>query len=119
MWDYPTTPQLNNLTSTLSQVLTSSTITSFLLGSTATSLSPTTTAPRIDIASWQVGNKVLISVVNMNYIDVDEEVRIVLEGKVSSAESVWWGEGWKIDEGALVTEGMAALGVDIFIVVLE
>lgn len=124
MWDFPTTPPLNNLTSTLSQILTSPNITSFLLGSTITPLTPkfSQSSERIDISSWQIGNRILISAVNLNYIDINQEIQIDLGATVESIENAWWGEGWDVatEEKTLVKKGgMVALGWDLFVVILE
>lgn len=126
MWDYPTTPGINNLTSTLVKVLTSPGMTLFLLGSSVQAVTTlkvagnATANSRIDVATWTVGNKVMVSVINLEYVDRKQDIKIALGGKVASVESVWWGKRWNVGrDGELVSEGMSGLGVDIFVIVVD
>jgi hypothetical protein len=116
MWDYPTEPGLANITGLLSKVLTSSTISNFLLGSFVEA-ADVTGLSRVDVAFWPLGNNTLISVVNKNYVDnVGATITIELPGKVSSVSQVAWGSAWDISDGKLTKTGLSALEVDIFIV---
>jgi hypothetical protein len=116
MWDYPTEPGLANLTGALSKVLTSSTISSFLLGSFVEA-ADVTGLTRVDAAYWTLNNKTLVSVVNKNYVDsLNVTVSIELPSTVTSVSSVSWGSGWSVSGGKLVKTGLSALEVDIFIV---
>jgi hypothetical protein len=118
MWNYPTEPGIANITSALSKVLTSSTITSFLVGSFTTALEVTGLG-RVDVASWTVGKSMLVSVVNKNYIESPEaNVTLALPGSVAGIGQVVWGEGWTVSGNTLVKTGLDALQVDIFTVEL-
>ncbi len=115
MWDYPTEPGIANITGMLSKVLTSSQISSFLLGSFEQALDVTGLG-RVDAAGWTVGTSTLISVVNKNYVDSGSNVSISLPAKASSASQVVWGSEWTVSRNTLTKLGMDALEVDIFIV---
>jgi len=115
-WDYPTEPGIANITSALSKVLTSSTITSFLVGSFTTALEATGLG-RVDVASWTVGKSMLVSVVNKNYIESPEaNITIALPGSAAGIGQVVWGKGWTVSGNTLVKTGLDALEVDIFTV---
>lgn len=117
MWDYPTEPDLANITSRLSQTLTSNVISSFLLGSFVSVLR-VDGATRVEAASWTVGDRTLVSVVSKNYVDFSlAHISISLPG-AARVEQVAWGEGWTLREGNLVKTGLQALEVDLFIVQL-
>lgn len=118
MWDYPTEPGIANITSALSKVLTSSTITSFLVGSFATALEVTGVG-RVDGASWTVGNNMLVSIVSKNYVESPAaNISFALPGIANGTGKVFWGKGWTVKGNQLVTTRLGALEVDIFIVQL-
>lgn len=115
MWDYPTEPGIANITGELSKVLTSSAISSFLLGSFEQALD-VKGLQRVDAAAWVVGSSTLVSVVNKNYVDTAANVSISLPGTVSGVSHVVWGSGWTVSGSTLTKVGVSALEVDIFIV---
>jgi cellulase/cellobiase CelA1 len=117
MWDYPTEPDLVNITSSLSKTLTSENVSSFLLGSFVSALT-VEGVMRVDAASWTIGNRTLVSVVNKNYVDSSPaNVSIPLRSAASVGQVVW-GTGWTVSGEKLVKTGMQALEVDIFVVQL-
>lgn len=117
MWDYPTEPDLANITSLLSQTLTSANISSFLLGSFVSALS-VDGMTRVDAAGWTVGNQMLVSVVNKNYVDSPlANLSIAFPGATSVGQ-VAWGTGWTVSGEKLVKTGLDALEVDLFIIQL-
>ena len=119
MWDYPTEPGLANITSALSKVLTSSTVSDFLLGSFFQALEVQGVS-RVDVAGWAQGNKMLISVVNKNYVNsAGANVSIALPGMAKGAGTVMWGQGWTVGGSGLSKVGLRALEVDIFVVNME
>jgi ABC-type uncharacterized transport system permease subunit len=115
MWDYPTEPDLANITSALSKTLTSANVSSFLLGSFVSALDVEGIS-RVDAASWMVGNQMMVSVVNKNYVGSPlANVSIALPGAASIGK-VAWGIGWSVSGEKLVKTGMQALEVDLFVV---
>ncbi|CAG8976492.1 hypothetical protein HYALB_00005989 [Hymenoscyphus albidus] len=116
MWSYPTEPGIANATSALSKVLTSTGVTSFLLGSDVSMLE-VNGIERVDAASWIVGKRMMISVVNKNYLDSSTgNITIPLPANGTGVGSVLWGTSWNLVENSLVKAGMTALEVDIFTV---
>ena len=117
MWDYPTEPDLANVTSALSKTLTSENVSSFLLGSFVSALA-VEGVTRVDAASWTIGNRTLVSVVNKNYVDSPLENVSIAFPSAASVGQVSWGTGWTVSGEKLVKTGMQALEVDIFVVQL-
>lgn len=114
MWDYPTTPGVNNATSQLSKVLTSTTASSFLLGSMPVLTLPVNGLPRVDVSAWVLGSQTMVSIVNLGYVDSDARVSITLPEAVKSLPTTLWGNGsWVIDGEVLSKSGMEGLEVDI------
>lgn len=115
MWDYPTEPGIANITGQLSKALTSTAISSFLLGSFETALE-VKGLQRVDAAAWTVGGSTLISVVSKNYVDSAANMTISLPATASAVSSVVWGSGWTVSGSTLVKTGISALEVDIFVI---
>lgn len=116
MWDYPTEPDVANITSALSKTLTSANVSSFLLGSFVSALD-VDGMTRVDAAGWTMGNQMLISVVNKNYVDSPMvNISIALPAAAISVGQAAWGTTWTISGDKLVKTGMQALEVDLFAV---
>ena len=118
MWDYPTEPDLANVTSVLSKALTSANVSSFLLGSFVSALG-VEGMTRVDAAGWTVGNQMLISVVNKNYVDLPlANVSISLPTTAASVGQAAWGAPWSLEGNKLVKTGLGALEVNLFVIQL-
>ncbi|KAJ6119692.1 hypothetical protein N7523_003972 [Penicillium sp. IBT 18751x] len=116
MWDYPTTNELSNITSKLSQVLASDQAARFLLGAPTVPLRVTGHS-KMDVSSWMVGGRMLISILALQTPSWSNTVTIELPGGASVIQEVLWGSGgWNLDNGELVKEGGHALETDIIIV---
>lgn len=119
MWDYPTEPGIANITGSLSKTLTSSPITSFLLGSFVEALD-VTGLDRVDVASWTIGKQMLVSIVNKEYVDKPTaNVSITFPGTASAVGQTLWGSSWSISGGQLFKVGLDALEVDMLVVEME
>ncbi|KAF2086389.1 hypothetical protein K490DRAFT_44518 [Saccharata proteae CBS 121410] len=117
-WDWPTTPELGNVTSALAKTLTADDLTAFLLGAPTMSLS-VVGGSRVDAAGWMVGKKMLVSVVNLEYLDTASNMTIGLPTPAKGVSSTPWGEPWEVQNGNLVKSGLSSLEVDLMIVDLE
>ncbi len=119
MWDYPTEPDLANVTSALSKVLTSSTVSSFILGSIYSQLEVDGLS-RVDVVSWTVGTRMLVSVVNKNYVGspTAANISITLPFIAANVRDIFWGDGWKVSGAKLTKARLEALEVDLFLVEL-
>ncbi|KAJ5140006.1 hypothetical protein N7448_003414 [Penicillium atrosanguineum] len=116
MWDYPTSNELSNITSKLSQVLASDRIARFFLGAVTVPLRVTGHS-KIDVSGWRVEDRMLISILALQMPSWSNAVSIELPGGASVVKEVLWGSGgWKLDKGLLVKEGGHALETDIIVV---
>lgn len=119
MWLYPTNPWLMDETSDLSQVLATPEIAEFLLGTPTVALE-TTGHGRIDAAGWRIGNRMLVSIVYLEYSTLQSQVGVGLSPGARSIGQVLWGShGWKVSQGQLVKEGLAGLETDLLVVEFE
>ena len=114
-WDYPTQPDLQSITSSLSKTLTTLQVANFILGAPTVALQ-VTGATRVDAASWKVGSQMLVSVTFLEYDDSSASVTISLPAAASSVDSVLWGDGgWTVSDGSLLKSGLSALEVDLVV----
>ena len=120
MWDYPTQPGLMEITGKLGKVLSSSRVTSFLLGSETISLK-VEGVRRVDAAGWRLEDRILISIVYMQYTDAEREVVISLPDAATGINSILWGPsgGWTISDGKLTKKDLESLGVSLIVVNLS
>ena len=118
-WDYPSAPDLESITSSLSKILTTAEITNFILGGPTTPLS-VTGVPRVDAAAWKVGNQMLVSIVFLEYDDTSSTANVALPATASGIASTPWGQnGWTVSGPSLSKTGLAALEVDILVLDLN
>lgn len=115
MWDYPTEPDINNITSSLSRVISSATVASFLLGSFVQMKLPVSGLSRVDVAAWTVESQMLISVVSMGYVGTAGNVSIVLPVGASAVNTTLWGSTWVVNGTTMIKSGISALEVDLLI----
>lgn len=78
MWDYPTSEELGDVTSALARVLASRDVTRFLLGAPTVALKVTSGQQRIDAAGWRVGNRMLVSILYLDYSALSSRVAVAL-----------------------------------------
>ena len=97
MLDYSTTPRVNNATSQLSKVLTSTTTFWFLLGSMPVLTLSANGLPRVDISAWVLGSQMMVSIVNLGYVGSDARVSITLHEAAKSLSTTLWGWCYYID----------------------
>ncbi|EED13907.1 conserved hypothetical protein [Talaromyces stipitatus ATCC 10500] len=122
MWDFPTSAEILNVTDSLASVLTSEEMTGFLVGAPINQQLDVYGGNRIDVAAWAKGDQLLMSILNLNYVDLAGEVIIRLPKGVSpwSAVSTLWGvPEWKVKDGALTTNGLGGLAVSILVIDLQ
>ena len=118
-WTFPTQPDLVTVTSQMAKVLTSNEVTGFLLGTKPMVVEVTAgngSLSDVDASVWIKGDQVLVSVVNLDYDDVDGPISVNVPKSSSSVGSVLWGSGgWAIADGILTKNGLSGLEVDIAI----
>lgn len=118
-WDYPTEPDLESITSSLSKVLTTSEVTNFILGADTVALGVSGES-RVDTAAWKVGNQMLVSVLCLEYDDSAAAVTVSLPAAAASVSSVLWGNaGWSVNGQLLTKTGLSALEADLLVLDLS
>ncbi len=126
MWTFPTTPELENVTSALAGLLTNK-CTDLLLGGEFSSGLAVDGAPAADVSLWENGYSMLLSIVNPSYEDAVGLVEFQLPIKVKAHRftSLWGEDQWKaVDDGAgcirsLQKIRLSGLSVDILLLSLR
>lgn len=124
-WNFPTTSELQDITSQLARLITSADVTGYLLGSNAQQLEVDgDDEGNVDAAGWK-GNgngKMLVSVVYMGYEDSEQQITVKLPGTPSNVQYLWPppdAATWSTQTGGLVKPDMLGLEVSIMIVDLD
>jgi len=114
MWDYPSEPTLQNVTSSLSKILTAAPISNFFTSATPIMTLPVTGQPRVDVTAWVLDSKMLLSIVNLGYIDSSSNVSITLPKDVSGMDKAFWGASdWTVAGDMIWKLGISGLEVDL------
>jgi hypothetical protein len=120
MWDFPTTAGILNVTNALAAVLTSERVTNFLVNSPMAGLLQVDGADRVDATIWDSGDSLLLSVVNLNYGNLNGSITVHLPGNMqakSTNESLWGQAHWTATGNTVSTHGM--LGLEVSLMVLQ
>lgn len=116
MWDYPTEPTLSNVTSSLSKVLTTSPISNFLTSAIPVMGLAVSGQSRIDVTAWTFDSLLLVSIVNLEYVDSNANISITLQRAVSGINEIAWGAGdWITAENMIWKVGIKGLEVDLVV----
>jgi hypothetical protein len=122
MWDFPTSSDILSVTDELAAVLTTEEVAGFLIGSPIVQTLNVTGGERIDAAAWIQKKQLLISILNLNYEDLTDEISVSLPGDISakSITSTLWGDSkWKISGDKLTTNGLVGLAASILVIELK
>lgn len=109
-----------NVTNALAAVLTSGRVTDFLIGSPMIGLLQVDGAERVDATIWDSGDSLLLSVVNLNYGNLNSSITIHLPaGMQANAidESLWGLADWTATGNIVSATGM--LGLEVSLLVLQ
>lgn len=119
-WQYPTTKGIEKITSKLAKVITASDVTEMLLGANAVALTVSGQS-RVDAAAWVVGDKMLVSVINLKYEDSSSDaVEIELPVKGSKiSEGLWGSDKWLLSGSKISKSGLTGLEVDLLVLDVE
>ncbi|KAJ5620619.1 hypothetical protein N7510_004603 [Penicillium lagena] len=116
MWDYPTSEALAKATSRLSRVVASDEVARFMLGASTVPLS-VIGDPSMDAAGWRVGDKMLVSILSLQYSAWSSSVTVELPEGARAITQVLWGSGhWQLVNGHLVKDGGEGLETDLVVV---
>lgn len=120
MWNYPSTPSLQNITSTLSLLLTTTPISTFLTTSLPTQTLPVSGQSRIDATAWTLDSQMLVSIVNLEYIGSTANISITLPSAVSGVSEVFYGaETWNVADGGKTIWKVGLEGLEVGLVVFD
>jgi hypothetical protein len=114
-WIYPTSDEIEDVSSKLARVLTHNDATWFTLNSHPVPLEVTGGNGLVDAVGWTVKDQSLISVVYQGYEDLNQRVEIKLPlGNQTALVGMWPPYDWKLEGGKVYTDGMKGLEVAIF-----
>jgi hypothetical protein len=100
--------------------LTTDRVTNFLVNSPMTGLLRVEGADRVDATIWDSGDSLLLSVVNLNYGNLNGSITVHLPVDVqakSMNESLWGQAHWSATGNTISTNGM--LGLEVSLMVLQ
>lgn len=120
MWNFPTTAAILNVTNALAAVLTTDRVTNFLVNSPMTGLLQVDGADRVDATIWDYGDSLLLSVVNLNYGNLNGSITVQLPDDIQASavdESIWGQANWTATGSTVSTNGM--LGLQVSVMVLQ
>lgn len=118
LWDFPTTTAIANVTAQLAKVLTSEMVTGLLLGAQLVQTLGVSGASRVDAAAWIGREKMLLSIINLNYGDLkgNLSVHMPVGTKVSAISQRLWGDiEWSVGDSSVLANGVPGLGVSLLV----
>lgn len=115
-WVWPATDVLGRAHGDLAKVLTVSPAVDFVVGGDSPH-AVDVGVPLVDVAYWVVGEKMLVSVVNGGYVDVNQTVTVALPKGTKAIASVLWGggNGWALKGGKLSVPSLKALSTTLLV----
>ncbi|TID13108.1 putative glycoside hydrolase subgroup catalytic core [Venturia nashicola] len=119
-WNFPTTQELTQVTSSLAKTLSAPDITGLLLGAKPVVLAVEgQVGGDLDVTGWKVGGKMLISIVHVGLANYVGSASINLPAKAKSGvRQIWPAEGstgWAVKDGVLSKSGLGAMEVSILV----
>lgn len=125
MWDYPTTSELFDVTNEMAGLLAGQTAAGFLVGAKRHQDLTVSGGEEIDATAWvdEDNGQAMVSVLNLEYEDVDGPVTIHLPYGVTISSvggSLWGASTWTVGpDGTLTTiKGLSGLETAVFTVSL-
>jgi hypothetical protein len=116
-WNFPTTQELTQVTSSLAKTLSAQLPTSLLLGAKTTALEVSGSSD-VDAAGWKVGNQMLISIVYVGMGNTSSEI-VVKMPKGRGMTQLWpvsGSAGWNLNDAGLKKVGLNNLEVSLLVV---
>lgn len=131
MWDFPTTPEILQITTRLAPILTNSTISNFFLTkprfalSSPSSSSSSAGAQKTDIDAtiWIDDDMILVSIVNLGLQNLGGEILIDLpdgikvDEKTSRMEKLWGEANWIGVDGGKTLRSEVFMGLESSILI--
>lgn len=118
MWDYPTKPDILDMSNRLAKVLPTDEVASYLIGEPIAQGLTVRGGNRIDAAAWTSKDTktALVSVINLKYADVSGSFSVQLPDglKAASITKVFWGDAtWTVKNGRLAASQLPGLEVSL------
>lgn len=131
MWDFPTTPEILQITTRLAPILTNSTISNFFLTKPRIALSPSSPSAGaqdidIDATIWIDDDMILVSIVNLGLqnlggeilIDLPDGIRVDDEKTGGGIGEKLWGEAnWIGVDGGKTLRSEVFMGLESSILI--
>lgn len=130
MWDFPTTPEILQITTRLAPILTNSTISNFFLTKPRFALSspPSSSSAEaqktdIDATIWIDDDMILVSIVNLGLQNLGGEILIDLpdgirvDEKTSRMEKLWGEANWVGVDGGKTLRSEVFMGLESSILI--
>lgn len=130
MWDFPTTPEILQITTRLAPILTNSTISNFFLTKPRFALSPSSSSSSsqaqktdIDATIWIDDEMILVSIVNLGLQNLGGEILIdlpdgvVVDEKTSRMEKLWGEANWIAVDGGKTLRSEVFMGLESSILI--
>lgn len=128
MWDFPTTPEILQITTRLAPILTNSTISNFFLTKPRFALSPSSPSAGaqktdIDATIWIDEDKILVSIVNLGLQNLGGEILISLpdgvmvDEKIGRMEKLWGEANWIGVDGGKTLRSEVFMGLESSILI--
>ncbi|TPX09846.1 uncharacterized protein E0L32_008868 [Thyridium curvatum] len=118
-WVYPAAEILSQAHGKLAKVITKSPVLDFVVGGDRPHRVKVSANEDVDVSFWKLGNRMLVSLVNSGYSDVNGPVEIAVPDAASIEATVWGGLSWSVEGGKLSVPGVAALETAMVIVKLS
>jgi hypothetical protein len=115
-WVWPASDVLGRAHGDLAKVLTVSPVVDFVVGGDSPH-KVEVGVDGIDVAYWAMGGKMLVSVVNGGYEDVNRAVTVPLPPRVKAIASVPWGgsNGWTLDGAKVTVSSLKGLSTTLLV----
>lgn len=119
-WNYPTTPELANVTSKLAQAIAGEESIDFLLWARPQRLT-LSAQPAFDAAAWRVGKFILVSIVYLRQQPYGRELKLGFGVNAKAMKMLWPpdAENWFLGNKSITKSGMDPLEVNVFLVETE
>lgn len=128
MWDFPTTPEILQITTRLAPILTNSTISNFFLTKPRIALSPSSSSSQaqktdIDATIWIDDEMILVSIVNLGLQNLGGEILISLpdgvmvDEKIGGMEKLWGEANWIGVDGGKTLRSEVFMGLESSILI--
>jgi hypothetical protein len=122
-WNFPTTKELAEVTASLAKALGADDVTGLLLGAKPMVLGSEGLAKGdLDIVSWKVGKKMLVSIIYVGLGEYVGDSSISLLAKAKGMRQIWpagTSTGWQVQDEKLKKSGIEAMEVTLMVLDIE